>query len=119
MSLNHLNSATGVPARSCRHPRLLSARAVWVRAIPRVYVYFSKPLHPEPLIEANWIVVVNGQRQTLQNAMALSTHVQIDTTPGAPRPGGPFVTYTAAIQELQDVDMLFVAPFLRFPITVI
>jgi hypothetical protein len=88
-------------------------------AIPRVYVYFDKALRPEPLIESNWVVVVDGRRQILSNAIAFATHVQIDTAPGAVRPGGPFVSYTAAIPELRDEDDLFVEPFLRFPITLV
>jgi hypothetical protein len=87
------------------------------RAVPRVYVYFDKDLHPEPLIEANWFCRVNSRAQNLANAVALATHVQIDTTTGPINPGPDVVSYFASPPELRDVDDLPVERFLGFPIT--
>lgn len=116
MKPNLLNQSAPPGRRDLGGRRAYYVPAQGARIIPRVYVYFDKGLRPEPLIESNWVVVVLGFRQTLTNAIALPTHVQIDTSPGSPRPGGPFVTYTAVIQELRDADDLYVEPFLRFPI---
>jgi hypothetical protein len=96
----------GAPASAARP--LVAVR----EAVPRVYVYFDKPLYPADLWEGNWFLRIDGRLQLLSAAIAFSTHVQIDTTPGGGlNPGPDRVRYLGLTPDLRCVDLLFVVPF--------